>query len=96
MGIRIGGDDGGGPLSSIRQSIEDASRANRNLASGNRINQAADDAAGLSIAENLAARIGSFEAAQRNVQAGVSLAQTAEGGLNTIQQGTQRIRELAV
>ena len=96
MGIRIGGDDSGGPLSSIRQSIDDASRANRNLASGNRINQAADDAAGLSMAENLAARIRSFDAAQRNVQAGVSLAQTAEGGLSSIQQGVQRIRELAV
>lgn len=95
MGIRIGDDDGGA-LSSIRQSIDDASRANRNLASGNRINQAADAAAGLSIAENLAARVRSFDAAQRNVQAGVSLAQTAEGGLNSIQQGTQRIRELAV
>ena len=95
MGIRIGDDDGGA-LSSIRQSSDDASRANRNLASGNRINQAADAAAGLSVAENLAARVRSLDAAQRNVQAGVSLAQTAEGGLNSIQQGTQRIRELAV
>lgn len=96
MGIRIGGDDDSGPLSAIRKSIEDAASANRNISSGNRINQAADDASGLSIAENLAARIRSFDAAQRNLQAGVSLAQTAEGGLNSIQQGAQRIRELAV
>lgn len=97
MGIRIRGDENErSPLASLRDAGNQVSRTSRNLASGRRINQAADDAAGLVIAEGLRARIRSFEAAQQNVQAGVSLAQTAEGGLNAIQEGTQRIRELAV
>ena len=95
MGVRIGGDDGGG-LSGIRQALENTSRANRALGSGDRINQAADDVSGSSIAENLAAQIRSLDAAQRSVQVGASLAQTAEMGLKSIQEDLQRIRELAL
>ena len=51
------------------------------LASGSRINKAADDAAGLAISENLKADIRSLNQAKRNALDGVSLVQTAEGGL---------------
>jgi len=66
------------------------------LASGNRINKAADDAAGLAISENLKAQIRSAGQAQRNTNDGISLVQTAEGGLNEIGNLIVRLRELAI
>src|SRR5438309_2032120 len=51
------------------------------LASGSRINKAADDAAGLAVSENLRADVRSLNQAKRNALDGVSLVQTAEGGL---------------
>ncbi|MEA1996404.1 MAG: flagellin, partial [Gemmatimonadota bacterium] len=52
------------------------------LSSGLRINRAADDAAGLSIAENLRAQVVGLGRAVANSQDAISLIQTAEGGLN--------------
>jgi flagellin len=66
------------------------------LSSGLRINSAADDAAGLAIAESLTGQVNGLDQAQRNAQDGVSLVQTADGTLNDVQQMLQRIRELAV
>lgn len=66
------------------------------LASGNRINKAADDAAGLAISENLKAQIRSARQANRNAQDGISLVQTAEGGLNEIGNIIVRLRELGI
>jgi flagellin len=66
------------------------------LSSGYRINSAADDAAGLAISERLEAQIGGLDQAQRNIQDGVSLVQTAEGSLTQVQSMLQRIRDLAV
>lgn len=66
------------------------------LSSGYRINQAADDAAGLAISENLRAQIRGLRQASRNAQDGVSLVQIAEGGLNEISSMTIRLRELAI
>jgi flagellin len=66
------------------------------LSSGFRINRAADDAAGLSISENLRSKVGGFKVAQRNAQDGVSLVQTAEGALNEVHSLLQRVRDLAV
>jgi flagellin len=66
------------------------------LSSGFRINQAADDAAGLGISENLVARIRSFSVAERNTNNAVSMANTAEGGLSQISGIVIRMRELAV
>jgi flagellin len=66
------------------------------LSSGNRINQSADDAAGLAISENLKAQIRSAAQARRNANDGISLVQTAEGGLGEISNIMSRIRELAV
>lgn len=66
------------------------------LSSGKRINRAADDAAGLAISEKMKAQINGLEQAKRNSQDGISLIQTAEGGLNETQSILQRMRELAV
>ncbi len=66
------------------------------LSSGKRINSAKDDAAGLAIATKMTAQIKGLNAAARNANDGVSLAQTAEGALGQISNIVQRIRELAV
>lgn len=66
------------------------------LASGSRINKAADDAAGLAISEGLRAQIRSANQAQRNANDGISLVQTAEGGLNEIGNIVVRLRELGI
>lgn len=65
------------------------------LSSGLRINSAKDDAAGLSISEKLRAHIRSITVAVRNSQDGVSLSQTAEGGLAEIGNILGRLRELS-
>lgn len=66
------------------------------LASGSRINIAADDAAGLAISEGLKASIRSASQAQRNANDGISMVQTAEGGLNEIGNIVVRLRELGI
>lgn len=66
------------------------------LASGSRINKAADDAAGLAISEGLKAQIRSATQAQRNANDGISMVQTAEGGLNEIGNIVVRLRELGI
>lgn len=66
------------------------------LSSGSRINKAADDAAGLAISENFKAQIRSTRQANRNAQDGISLVQTAEGGLNEIGNIVIRLRELGM
>jgi flagellin len=66
------------------------------LSSGSRINKAADDAAGLAISENLKAGIRSTRQANRNANDGISMVQTAEGGLNEISNIVIRMRELGI
>ncbi len=66
------------------------------LSSGSRINKAADDAAGLAISENLVAQIRSTRQANRNANDGISMVQTAEGGLNEIGNIIIRMRELGI
>lgn len=66
------------------------------LSSGSRINKSADDAAGLAISENLKAQIRSTRQANRNANDGISLVQTAEGGLNEIGNIVIRLRELGI
>ena len=66
------------------------------LSSGKRINSAKDDAAGLAIATKMTAQIKGLNAAARNANDGISLAQTAEGALGQISNIVQRVRELAV
>lgn len=66
------------------------------LASGYRINEAADDAAGLAISENLKAQIRGLRQANRNANDGISLVQVAEGALNEVSSMLIRLRELSV
>ncbi|HAY10791.1 MAG TPA: flagellin, partial [Thauera sp.] len=66
------------------------------LSSGLRINSAKDDAAGLAISERFTAQIRGLDQARRNANDGISLAQTAEGALQSSGDILQRIRELAV
>jgi len=66
------------------------------LASGLRINRAADDAAGLAISEKMRSQIRGLDQAVRNAQDGISLIQTAEGAMGETHAILQRMRELAV
>ncbi len=66
------------------------------LSSGTRIVKAADDAAGLAISEKLRAQIRGVNQAERNANDGISMIQTAEGGLNESSNILIRLRELAV
>jgi flagellin len=66
------------------------------LSSGLRVNSAKDDAAGLAIADRMQSQVRGMSVAIRNANDGVSLAQTAEGGLSKISDSLQRMRELAV
>ncbi len=68
----------------------------RKLSSGSRITKASDDAAGLAISENLRAQIRGIRQAKRNAEDGISLVQTAEGGLAEVSNIIIRLRELAV
>ena len=66
------------------------------LASGKRINKAADDAAALAIAEGLRADIRSLQQAQRNANDAVAMIQVAEGGLDEVNSILTRLRELSI
>ncbi|HEX4327201.1 MAG TPA: flagellin [Burkholderiales bacterium] len=66
------------------------------LSSGLRINTAADDAAGLAIATRMNSQIMGMGVAMRNANDGISLAQTADGALSSVNDALQRMRELAV
>lgn len=66
------------------------------LSSGTRINKAGDDAAGLAISEKLKANLRGTQQASRNAGDGISMIQTAEGGLNEVSNILIRLRELSV
>ena len=70
--------------------------AMQRLSSGLRVNSAKDDAAGLAISERMSAQVRGMNVAVRNANDGISLAQTAEGGLSKVGDSLQRMRELAV
>lgn len=72
------------------------SKSMAQLSSGSRINIAADDAAGLAISEKFKAQIRSARQANRNANDGISMVQTAEGGLNEIGNIVTRLRELGI
>ncbi|MBI2433521.1 MAG: flagellin FliC [Candidatus Hydrogenedentes bacterium] len=80
----------------LQRSTADLNKSLERLSSGLRINRAADDAAGLAIAEGFRAQVRGSQVAQRNSQDGVSLVQTAEGALSETTNILQRVRELAV
>lgn len=66
------------------------------LSSGYRINRASDDAAGLSMSQNLTSEIRRMQQASRNVQDGMGVLDTADGALSVIIDNFQRVRELTV
>jgi len=66
------------------------------LATQRRINRAADDAAGLAIAERFNTQIRQGQVEINSLQSGINVAQTAEGGLSVQQEAVQRIRELSL
>ncbi len=81
-------------------SISSISNMNSNLytqlASGKRINSAADDAAGMAIAQKLESQANGYDAGTRNARMGQAMLNTAEGGLSSIADSLQRMRELSV
>jgi len=66
------------------------------LSSGLRVNSARDDAAGMAIADRMNGQVRGMNVAIRNANDGISLAQTAEGGLSVMGEMLQRMRELTV
>jgi flagellin len=81
---------------SLSNTSDSISKSMERLSSGYRINSAADDAAGLGISEKMRGQIRGLDQAQRNMQDGISLVQTAEGNLDEVHSMLQRMRELAV
>lgn len=75
--------------------LKEASVINK-LSSGSRITKSADDAAGLAISEKLKAQVRGLKQAERNAGDGISLIQTAEGGLNEVSSILIRLRELSI
>lgn len=97
MGLRISTNL---PSINAQKSLGDTqrviSKSFAQLSSGSRINQAADDAAGLSISEGMKSTIRSMRQATRNANDGISLLQVAEGGLNETSNIITRLRELGI
>lgn len=83
-------------LQNLRGSQASLQTSMERLSSGLRINSAKDDAAGQAIANRMTAQIRGLSQAQRNANDGISVAQTAEGALNQVNDNVQHIRELAV
>jgi flagellin len=80
----------------LKVNSKSMSAAMQQLATGNRINQAKDDAAGLSIGQNMTSQVRGLNQAVRNVNDGINLLQTADGALVETSNMLQRMRELAV
>ncbi len=74
----------------------DVSRDAQKLASGLRINRAADDASGLAVSEKMRSQIRGLNQAEKNIQDGVAMIQATEGYLQETTDIVQRIRELAI
>ncbi|MCM2971598.1 flagellin [Larsenimonas suaedae] len=80
----------------LNKSQSQLNSAIEKLSSGLRINSAKDDAAGQAIANRMSSQITGLNQASRNANDGISLAQTAEGSLDQVNDNLQRIRELTV
>ena len=80
----------------LSKSSSELTTSLQRLSSGLRVNSAKDDAAGLAIAERMTSQSRGMTVASRNASDGISMAQTAESGLETIGGHLQRMRELAV
>ena len=82
--------------SAMKVNARNMSATMEQLSTGNRVNSAKDDAAGMAIGQNMTAQIRGLNQAVRNLNDGVNLLQTAEGALNETTNMLQRMRELAV
>jgi len=80
----------------LSHAAEEQSKSYQRLSSGQRITQAADDAAGLSISESLKSQIRSMGQAERNANDGISFVQVAEGGITEVSNIMTRLRELGI
>ena len=81
---------------SLSTAASNIGKSLQRLSTGSRINSAADDAAGLTISQDLDSQARGSQVASQNAQAGINLLQTAEGDLGIIQDNLQRVRELTV
>jgi len=84
------------PTNGLNLASDSLATSLNRLSTGSRINSAKDDAAGLAIAAQMAAQLGSDNQALRNINDGLSLAETAGGALGQVSETLQRMRELAV
>lgn len=80
----------------MNTNVEANKKATEKLSSGYKINRAGDNAAGLAISEKMRSQIRGLSQATNNAKDGISLIQTAEGGLNETHSILQRMRELSV
>ncbi|HFG1953142.1 TPA: flagellin [Vibrio cholerae] len=80
----------------LTKATGDLNTSMERLSSGNRINSAKDDAAGLQISNRLTAQSRGLDVAMRNANDGISIAQTAEGAMNESTSILQRMRDLAL
>jgi len=83
-------------LDALRDSARVTSKVNAQMATGQRIQTAQDDAASLAVSHMLSAQYHGIQVATRNLNDGISLAQTAEAALVSVTDAMQRMRELAV
>ena len=81
---------------SLKVNERNQSNAMRQLSTGNRVNTAGDDAAGMAIGTNMTAQVRGLNQAVRNLNDGINMMQTAEGALGETSNMLQRMRELAV
>ncbi|GMV94771.1 MAG: hypothetical protein AMXMBFR82_45490 [Candidatus Hydrogenedentota bacterium] len=97
MGLRINSNE---PALFIQRQTQQTSnallRGLEQLATGQRINRGADDAAGLAIVERFRAQVNQLNQEVSNLQSGVNVVQTADGALGTQEEAVQRVRELAL
>lgn len=82
--------------SAIRNVDRSLQKSLERLSTGLRINRASDDAAGLSVSEQLRTQVKGLNMGNRNIQDGVSLLNIAEGALNEVEAMLQRMRELSI
>ena len=82
--------------SNINKPLSSLMKSSRKLASGFSFNSAAENPAGLSIVEGMSSQINGTSAASRNIQDGISMLNTTDGGLKQVGNNLQRIREITV
>jgi len=80
----------------LQNTQSDLTSSLEKLSSGYRINKASDDASGLVISEGLKSQVSGLQQATANAQNGISVVQTAEGALSSVQSMLQRMRDLVI